>query len=134
MIEDAISDAGQAEVEGVPLDAVVADRRPIAIKIDVEGHELSVLNGATRTLGAGGPLAVIIEVRRDATEESHEKEIRSIMAQNDLEPFGYDPFSRELVAEHTRPQTKNVVFVRDAAFFLARLKDAQAIRVRDLEI
>ncbi|MFV1969306.1 MAG: FkbM family methyltransferase [Pirellulaceae bacterium] len=142
------NNAHTREVEGVTLDDALGGRSPVAVKLDVEGHELSVLRGATQTLGGEEPLAVVVEVRRENTGEtghsrhtghsgasgasgaSHESEIRAIMDGHGMEARGYDPFSRQLVGEAQRPKSRNVIFVRDEAFFAARLRDAAAIHIR----
>jgi FkbM family methyltransferase len=52
--------AGEIEVPTWSLDDLVAERKPdrplTFIKIDVEGHEIAVLDGATRTIGTMRPL------------------------------------------------------------------------------
>ena len=60
---------------------------------------------------------MIVEVRRDNAADSDENEIRAIMDACGLQPRGYDPFSRQLPDETERPQSKNVIFVRDEPFF-----------------
>lgn len=82
--DNPLEDAGDVEVFDVPL-------RPLDsfhlndlgfLKIDVEGHELAVLGGATRTLQTSRPV-VLIEV-----EERHKP--GAVQAVRDhLRPFGY---------------------------------------------
>lgn len=53
------------------LDAVLKDQPVIAIKIDVEGHECSVLRGAMKTIQRDHPL-IIIEALDDEAEYDQE--------------------------------------------------------------
>lgn len=48
-------------VRGDTVDRIVAGRRVDIIKIDVEGHELHVLDGATKTIGNAPDIHVVME-------------------------------------------------------------------------
>jgi len=63
---DSASDAQIVEVEATSVDAYCNDNdlRPTFLKIDVEGHEVSVLQGAMGLLRAQHP-TVLVEVRPD---------------------------------------------------------------------
>lgn len=60
-------ESGAVEVEATTLDALVTlyDLAPSVVKIDVEGHEVEALRGATRTLTVHQP-AVLIEATAEA--------------------------------------------------------------------
>jgi hypothetical protein len=49
------------EVQTVDLDSVCANQRPSVVKLDVEGHELSVILGARKVLSSGGFRDVVFE-------------------------------------------------------------------------
>jgi FkbM family methyltransferase len=71
----------ESEVELVTLDSLLVDEtaRISVIKIDAEGYELFVLQGATRTLNSHGP-SILIELLNDD---------KKIEADNFLKNFGY---------------------------------------------
>ncbi|MCA1826008.1 MAG: FkbM family methyltransferase [Myxococcales bacterium] len=58
--------AGGGEIEIVPLDEAVASMRPTLIKVDTEGYEPEVLDGARRTISTLAPkLALCVYHRQD---------------------------------------------------------------------
>jgi FkbM family methyltransferase len=62
----AVSDAGQMEIDCVALDAVLADRTPTFIKMDIEGAEPEALAGAAHVIRRSAPtLAVCAYHRQD---------------------------------------------------------------------
>lgn len=86
------------------------------MKLDVEGHETAVLEGAARLLSDPRLLAVAIEDDR-ASE---------ILVRAGFERVGYDPWSRRLT-EATR--SANALFVRDRVTVTQRLRTAPAFTV-----
>ena len=81
---------------------------PVLIKIDVEGHERSVLR-ADRTLADARLLRQMI-TRVPGISDS---ELVWLMLEHGFSAYGYDPFNRQLV---DASQTDgNTVFVRDPA-------------------
>ena len=75
--------AGLAPGRGVAVSVVSLDdyfrgetRRIAAVKIDVEGHELSVLRGARRVLDRHGPLVVVESEARHVGEDG----VRAVLA------------------------------------------------------
>jgi len=71
----------ESEVNMVTLDSLLADEtaRISVIKIDVEGYELFILQGATRTLNSHGPSILIELLNKENKNE----------ADNFLKNFGY---------------------------------------------
>jgi FkbM family methyltransferase len=71
----------ESEVERVTLDSLLADEtaRVSVIKIDAEGYELFILQGATRTLNLHGP-SILIELLNEDNKNQ---------ADNFLKNFGY---------------------------------------------
>jgi FkbM family methyltransferase len=65
--------------DGEASDAVIPSRTPVFIKCDVEGHELSVLKGASKTLQSKA--AWLIEISGNPDDEtSHAAEVMRIMS------------------------------------------------------
>ena len=62
----ALSDAGDVEIDCVPLDDVLAGRAPTYIKMDIEGAEADTLAGAAHVIGTFAPvLAICVYHRQD---------------------------------------------------------------------
>ncbi len=79
-LEAAASDAELKRIRLLPLDEVFADTKLDLIKIDVEGHEMSVLEGARQVLKRDRP-TVMLEALRDA-------EMDGLLSE--FNPLGYD--------------------------------------------
>jgi FkbM family methyltransferase len=118
--------AGTDETEGVievpvtMLDILCADRVPTIIKIDVEGHEMAVIAGGTRTLRDPRVLAVVMETngsgRRYGVDDA---DLSQRMAQFGFQACGYDPFTRSLGPPP--PAGNNTIFVRNPAAMTTRI-------------
>ena len=112
------------DVDVVTLDEAVTGARPAVLKIDVEGHELAVLEGATRLLEA--------RTSRDIIFEDHDTMTCPTGAQ--LRRYGYSVF--RLAKGLTRPvlsSSGSDIGARDfaAPSFLATLDPVRALsRVR----
>ncbi|WP_079178934.1 FkbM family methyltransferase [Streptomyces humi] len=102
--------APDAQLKRIPLrtlDEVFADTRLDLVKIDVEGHEMSVLHGARRVLKRDRP-TVVLEALADAA-------LGELVAE--FEPLGYDV---HWITEHDGslvpwqderpPHTRNLLF------------------------
>lgn len=116
------------EVPVVKLDDLLGDDAPTLIKIDVEGHERSVLLGAVRTLSDPRLLAVIMETNGSGLRYGvSDDELLKIMKEHGFRPFGYDPFERRIIAFD--PSHGNTVFIRDEATVRARVDSAKRYRL-----
>lgn len=110
--------ASTSETEGViqvpakMVDSIFAGQMPLLIKIDVEGHEASVLRGAHKLLSNPALSAIIVEAYGE-----NEKEVRDRLSQYGFVTRSYDPFTRRLGSVDRRQLkgTGNVLFVREAA-------------------
>lgn len=110
------------EVAVTTLDALIGDRAPTLIKIDVEGHEEAVLRGASQTLARPDVLAVIMEVcGAGRTDSNVAGRLIAAMAGHGFQPFEYDPFERKLTPFSG---SLNCIFARDAAAVTARCREA----------
>ncbi|MEI7870255.1 MAG: FkbM family methyltransferase [Candidatus Methylumidiphilus sp.] len=121
-----------AEGENVPgidvpvmrLDELVGQDVPLLVKIDVEGHERSVLLGGERTLSDTRLLAVIMETNGSGAHYGHsDEELMNIMRGHGFAPFGYDPFTRKLTG--AQQTDGNTIFVRDWAAIEDRVAHAR---------
>jgi FkbM family methyltransferase len=111
---------GQVEVQTVSLDEYVSTQELAHVdllKVDVEGAELAVLQGARRLLSGSNPPVVVCEFA-DKTARAFGYQAASI--QDYLERFGYQLFrwdsrTRSLVPEPRRPNYRiyaNLVCIR----------------------
>lgn len=126
------------EVEVQPLDVILGNRKPTAIKIDVEGFEAEVVAGATKTLNSPEIQAVIIEMCAGHVEKYDGKleDIASTLIQAGLSgPYWYDPHGRKLIEAGT-PQARkhNQIFVRDSEVVTTRLTNSRSYEIHGTKI
>ncbi|GMV18745.1 MAG: hypothetical protein AMXMBFR56_69690 [Polyangiaceae bacterium] len=116
------------------LDAELCERVPTVIKIDVEGYETSVLNGASKTLGEGSLLAVVMELNGSGERYGfRDRDLHARMLSSGFAPFRYSPFDRQLRAlPESQCPTGNGVYVRctQVGEVRRRLSDAPPLEVK----
>lgn len=116
---------GAVRVHGTTLDAVLADRVPLLIKIDVEGHEPAVIAGAIATLSS--PQLQAVEV------ETVTQDIADMLAAHGFGQRHYDPFTRRLSSTPVHP-ANNSLYVRDESFVAQRLETAPSVDVYGIAV
>lgn len=110
-------DAGPTTVIPVTtLDKLLAGRVPFLIKIDVEGHEPQLLDGAARTLASPALQAVLMETNASVAE------LMSRMAAHGFSAYRYDAIERRLRPAEGAQQ--NTIFLRDPAAIQQRCQSA----------
>ena len=123
-------EAGE-EIEVTTLDSLLAGRRPSIMKIDVEGFEFQVLQGARETLQSEQLGAIIIEVnglcrRYNVAERQIFDDVRSF----GFGPVDYDPFQRTVsLRNDERSESQNVIFVRDKITVTDRVANAPLVQL-----
>jgi FkbM family methyltransferase len=112
------------------LDNLLSTSKPVLIKIDVEGYEYEVLNGATGILQQENLKAVIIEMSHlSARYGAAKKDIHSIFESNGFRPFSYDPVTRNLTA--VEPFLfRDIIYLKDVEFVKERLRTAALVQIR----
>lgn len=111
------------------IDALTTERKPVCIKIDIEGGEHDALTGATETLADPTLQAVIIELNDNLELAGHsEAEVDAKLRDAGFHPFGYDPLARTLTDQPVAG-TDNWIYVRDKAQVDARIKDAPTFEI-----
>lgn len=118
------------------LDRVLKYESPALIKIDVEGYETLVLEGATETLKKQSLHSVIMELNGSGQRyEFDESQILKMMLDNGFKTYTYDPFNRILVnLQGKNLNSGNTLFIRDEALVLERLKNAPLFSVHGRQI
>jgi hypothetical protein len=132
--------ADTIEVPQLPLDALLEGRSPRLLKIDVEGYEPEVLEGASRTLAQSELLGVILESNPESEPESEPESKRgpsdarprhvptrrptshSMLLDYGFQLCSYEPRTRTLLAVE-RPGD-NGIYVRDLNQAQALLRQA----------
>jgi FkbM family methyltransferase len=118
--------AEAVSVEMCSLDDILQGESPTILKIDVEGFETAVIEGAHQTLKKETLHSVIVELngsgRRYGFDESH---ISALLSRYGFEPYVYEPRQRVLTRLHGKNlDSGNTLFVRDEALVRHRLKNA----------
>jgi FkbM family methyltransferase len=128
-----VADAGETAptvtVAVDTLDHLLGHDVPILIKIDVEGYESAVLEGAQRLLADPGLKALIVELNGSgARYGAADAAIHASLIGQGFAPCRYDPRARRL---DPMPSfgTHNTIYVRDMAFVVERLANAPAFTV-----
>lgn len=110
------------------LDAMLAGVSPVVMKVDVEGYESFVLQGAQGVLADTSLHSVIMELNGSGQRYGVEdRELLAMMAAHDFLPGSYDPQTRRLAAmEDMAGFSGNVIFFRNQAVIEARLCNAES--------
>ncbi|MDA7710662.1 FkbM family methyltransferase [Flavobacteriaceae bacterium] len=102
---------------------------PSLIKIDVEGYENEVINGAEKTLGNQSLKAIIIELNGSGSRYGYDDEnIHLKLLQYGFKPYCYNPKGKELKALKTFGN-HNTLYLRDVNFIEERIKSSKRIKV-----
>jgi hypothetical protein len=123
--------ANKVTVEVTTLDAALHGENPSLIKIDVEGYETPVLQGAHVILKNQMLNAVIMELNGSGTRYGFdETQIIDLMLSNGFRTYSYDPFSRTLInLEGKNLRSGNTLFIRNKSFVEDRLRGASKVTI-----
>ena len=118
------------EVQIDTLDNILINEQcPALIKIDVEGYENEVINGASKTLGNNKLKAIIIELNGSGSRYGFDDEnIHLKLLQYGFKPYWYNPKVKELKALKTFGN-HNTLYLRDVNFVEERIKNSKRIKV-----
>lgn len=116
-------DIATRAVPVMPLDALCEGRSPAVIKIDVEGHELAVLDGGQAVFASPGLQAVLMETNGEGERYGQsDAAILERMLQHGFTACRYDWRTRSLVPAPRG--AANTILVRDVAAMTARCRAA----------
>lgn len=108
------------------LDIALSKHAPTIVKIDVEGYETRVIDGADRTLRAPQLRAVLMELNGSGARYGFDDRcLHERMLGYGFTPVEYDPTRRELRRREWKASTKgNLLYVRDLESLRTRLAGA----------
>lgn len=112
------------EVATVTLDEALVGRRPVLVKVDVEGAESEVFAGAGALLREAPPAALIVEL-----SGAGHVDLQARLAALGYRAYRYLPFERRLVARTGTADGGNVLLLRDPAEAARRVATAPRRRI-----
>jgi FkbM family methyltransferase len=126
--------AAMTTVDAVPLDGALAGRIPALVKLDAEGYEREILEGARHTLAGPELSALIVEIDANCRRYGwSEADVFRHVLDHGFAAVTYDPLSRRLDRAGTwdtgRGAEASTLFVRDVAAATARLAAAPRFRI-----
>lgn len=117
---DAIGAIGMTRVPVTTLDALSLPRRPSLVKIDVEGFELEVLQGAGTLLRESGFPPLMLEAWDDPLQANEKQAVASY-----IDGLGYKAFGigDEIIAQHSEhPRQFEFNVDQNGGFFMVRTR------------
>lgn len=121
--------ANSVKVEVTTLDTSLRGKSPSLIKIDVEGYETAVLEGAEEVLKSQTLHSVIMELNGSGSRYGYdETRILDLMFDYGFKTYLYDPLDRKLTSlEGKNLFSGNTLFIRDKCFVEERLRSAAPV-------
>ncbi len=117
------------QVKVQTLDSIVEARRPILLKIDVEGFETEVIKGGEGVLLSKNLMAVIIELNGSGARYGYdEKGIDQKLRAFGFLPHSYNPM-RRIFDSMNLVGGYNTIYLKDVAFALNRVSSAPKFQV-----
>lgn len=136
VVMDAKPDSNIVSVKVTTLDRILKSESPTLLKIDVEGYETLVVNGALSTLGKESLNSVIIRLKGHGARYGYdEREIIKFMESIGFNLYSYNPFNRKLeISDVVNPLTGNAIFIRNLSLVKNKISEAQKISVSGISL
>ncbi|REA58835.1 FkbM family methyltransferase [Dyadobacter luteus] len=116
------------------LDNLMKGLTPNFLKIDVEGFEANVINGATETLQNKVLNVIVMETNGLSDQYQFGQDyIHNKLLSAGFVPHDYDPYHRTITAI-SKPNPDNTIYIRNIEFVSQRLKSGAKIKIGDLTI
>jgi FkbM family methyltransferase len=125
------SDIASTKIAVNTLDEMLGESRPTVIKIDVEGFETRVIDGAGKALSRDTLLAVVMELNGSGERYGFdESTLHARMLGYAFRPFTYSPFTRQLLSLEGKKSTSgNTLYIKNLERVQERLVSAQPFTV-----
>jgi FkbM family methyltransferase len=109
------------------LDDLLAGRKPLLIKIDVEGFETKVILGAHALLSSPSLLGVIMELNGSGSRYGFDEDaLHARMLEYGFKAYSYRPIERELVVlDNRNVHAGNTLYLRGETEIRARIGSAR---------
>ncbi|PWS26386.1 FkbM family methyltransferase [Pedobacter yonginense] len=121
-------------VNMLTLNSLHPAHQPKLIKIDVEGYETEVINGASQLLEDDNLKAIIIELNGSGARYGYnEKNLHKHLTDHLFFPYRYLPFKRELLPLNSYGGY-NTIYIKDLNFVQERLLTSDSFHIFDESI
>lgn len=119
-------------VDVISLDDILNEKSTV-MKIDVEGYETPVLEGAIEILKKQTMHSVILELNGSGNRYGFDEDrILDLMRDYGFKIYSYKPLERELVKlDKKNQESGNTLFIRDEEIVRERLRNAPKVLVND---
>lgn len=121
-------EGGEAAAVAVkPLDDLVGAGVPFAVKIDVEGYEYAVLQGAKQTLADPALQVIVIEMNGSGVKYGHpDRDVAGLLEAAGFQRVRYRPEARDVTpAGAVQDGQSNGIYVRDIETIRERLRGSR---------
>ncbi len=114
VVSDNEKNCSSIKVNVFPLDEVLKEKCPTIIKIDVEGYESQVLDGAKNIINNPSLIAIIIELNGSGRKYGKkDDDIHKFLINKGFESFKYDPLKYKLKHLNNEFNTiSNTLYIR----------------------
>lgn len=121
------------KVKVITLDKLLLGCSPSMMKIDVEGFEFQVINGAHETLQSNSLNSVILELNGSGNQYGHSDEsIIDAMKKYGFSTYHYEPFTRDLIPLDGKSiNSGNTIFIRNISEVRSRILQAPKYLIGD---